>query len=288
MSETTLLENIGSIFLGTTTVAVSKTLFAPLDRVKLLLQLQGGFADKATFPRYSGIFRTLFKIPAETGFSSYYRGNFCHILTYFPSSFANLALFYSYRSYINSINEKTGNERAFIMFTYVNLAVALPAIAAYPLQVLWTKRATNVSLEGNEMNIKNMFADMHQAVGFKGVFRGLVCHLAGKLSYRPFNMGLYSYYTRFLRSEDAGFMESFLWAQSITLFSGFMVYPFETVSRRMMIQIGQPNALDTKDMIKEIYQNEGGVRGFYRGFLCIPLAAFMNALLLQVYDRIID
>ena len=287
MSESSLLENIGSILLGTSAVAIKNTLFAPLDRVRLLLQLQGGFADKATFPRYSSIIRTFFKIPAETGFSSYWRGNMCHILTYFPSSFANLALFYSYRSYFESIDEKSSSERAFIMFTYANLAASLPVAASYPLQVLWTKRATNVSLQGNEMSIKSMFADLHQAVGLKGMFSGFLCHIAGKLSYRPFNLGLYSYYQRFLRSDDANFIESFIWAQTITLFTGFMVYPFETVSRRMMIEIGQPNPFNTRDMIREIYQNEGGVRGFYRGFLCIPLSAFIHGLFLSIYDRFI-
>jgi solute carrier family 25 (adenine nucleotide translocator) protein 4/5/6/31 len=282
MKESSLLDNLSSIMLGSASVCISKTLSAPLDRVKLVMQLQGGFVEKDSFPKYKSIFRTLFKIPYDSGFFSLWRGNLCHILIYFPTSFANLAVFYSFQLSSSLINGKSESTKGLIMYAYANLAAILPLAAAYPIQVLWTRQATNMSLEASS-SVTSMLRDLHLKVGIRGMYSGFLTHLAGRLSQRPLSLGLYSYYINYIKSPDSSFYEQFFYAQSITMGTGALIYPFDTVSRRIMMQIGEVKPLSTLEMFRHIYLNEGGALGFYRGFFCIVLNAFVQSIVLQVY-----
>lgn len=64
---------------GGTAAAVSKTLVAPIERVKLLLQVQA--ASKALAGKeYKGIVDCFVRIPKEQGFMSFWRGNMANVI----------------------------------------------------------------------------------------------------------------------------------------------------------------------------------------------------------------
>lgn len=81
---------------GGTAAAISKTTLAPVDRVKLLLQLQNGQALLVQ-KQYAGMIDCLRKIYSEQGILSLWRGNSASIARCFPSYALNLAFRDYYR-----------------------------------------------------------------------------------------------------------------------------------------------------------------------------------------------
>ncbi|KAL3123043.1 hypothetical protein niasHT_001243 [Heterodera trifolii] len=75
---------------GGSAAAVSKTAVAPIERVKLLLQIPFSIhitADK----RYKGIIDVFVRVPKEQGFRSLWRGNLANVIRYFPTQALNFA-----------------------------------------------------------------------------------------------------------------------------------------------------------------------------------------------------
>ncbi|PIO59500.1 ADP/ATP translocase 1 domain protein, partial [Teladorsagia circumcincta] len=76
---------------GGTAAAISKTAVAPIERVKLLLQVQDASKTISAEKRYKGIIDVLVRVPKEQGFFSLWRGNFANVLRYFPTQALNFA-----------------------------------------------------------------------------------------------------------------------------------------------------------------------------------------------------
>lgn len=71
--------------IGGTSAAVSKTCVAPIERVKLLLQVQDANKNIAVEDRYKGIGDCFSRVYREQGFVSFWRGNLANVLRYFPT-----------------------------------------------------------------------------------------------------------------------------------------------------------------------------------------------------------
>ena len=71
--------------IGGVSAAVSKTVVAPIERVKLLLQVQDANPNIAPENRYNGIGDCFKRVVAEQGFGSLWRGNLANVVRYFPT-----------------------------------------------------------------------------------------------------------------------------------------------------------------------------------------------------------
>merc|ERR1712023_511141 len=73
--------------------AVSKTLTAPIERVKLVIQTQDANPKikSGEVPRYTGIGNCFTRIYSEQGMGAFWRGNGTNIIRYFPTQAFNLA-----------------------------------------------------------------------------------------------------------------------------------------------------------------------------------------------------
>ena len=65
---------------GGIAAAVSKTAVAPIERVKLLLQVQHASKQIAKENQYKGIVDVLVRIPKEQGFTAFWRGNLANVI----------------------------------------------------------------------------------------------------------------------------------------------------------------------------------------------------------------
>lgn len=70
---------------GGISAAVSKTVVAPIERVKLLLQVQDASPHIAPENRYNGIGDCFTRVYREQGFASFWRGNMANVIRYFPT-----------------------------------------------------------------------------------------------------------------------------------------------------------------------------------------------------------
>lgn len=76
---------------GGISAAVSKTAVAPIERVKLLLQVQHISKQISPDKQYKGMVDCFIRIPKEQGFGSYWRGNLANVIRYFPTQALNFA-----------------------------------------------------------------------------------------------------------------------------------------------------------------------------------------------------
>ena len=76
---------------GGISAAVSKTVVAPLERVKMLLQIQDAHKGIPADQRYKGVVDCFSRVHKEQGFLSFWRGNVVNVIRYFPTQALNFA-----------------------------------------------------------------------------------------------------------------------------------------------------------------------------------------------------
>ena len=91
---------------GGVSAAVSKTIVAPIERVKLLLQNQDASEQigKDVKP-YEGIVDCFSRVHREQGFASFWRGNLANVVRYFPTQALNFAFKDFYKRTLNPFDK---------------------------------------------------------------------------------------------------------------------------------------------------------------------------------------
>merc|ERR1712110_858127 len=89
--------------------AVSKTITAPIERVKLVIQTQDANPKirSGEVPRYTGIGNCFSRIHSEQGMGAFWRGNGTNIIRYFPTQAFNLAFKDTIKGLFPKYNKKT-------------------------------------------------------------------------------------------------------------------------------------------------------------------------------------
>lgn len=93
---------------GGVAAAISKTAVAPIERVKLLLQVQHASTQITEAQRYKGMIDCFVRIPKEQGFLSFWRGNMANVIRYFPTQALNFAFKDKYKQiFLGGVDKKT-------------------------------------------------------------------------------------------------------------------------------------------------------------------------------------
>ena len=94
---------------GALSGAIAKTLTAPLDRVKILLQVRGGLQSGAiaTAAKSGSLLKSLLAVGREEGLVGYWKGNLPQVLRVVPYSAAQL---YSYEVFKQFLTDKETGE----------------------------------------------------------------------------------------------------------------------------------------------------------------------------------
>merc|ERR1719215_2232539 len=182
--------------LGGVSGAFAKTLTAPIERVKLVIQTQDANPQirSGEVPRYTGIGNCFSRIHAEQGMSAFWRGNYTNCIRYFPTQAFNLSFKDSIKKMFPKYNPKT----QFGSFFMVNMASGGMAAAGslcivYPLDYARTRLASDV---GGGKKTFNGLADCLKKTaagpgGFFSLYAGLGVSLMGIIPYRGFQLGAF-------------------------------------------------------------------------------------------------
>ncbi|XP_037353062.1 LOW QUALITY PROTEIN: ADP/ATP translocase 4 [Talpa occidentalis] len=278
---------------GGVAAAVSKTAVAPIERVKLLLQVQGSSRQIRAERRYKGMADCLLRIPREQGFFSFWRGNLANVIRYFPTQALNFAFKDKYKQlFMSGVNK----EKQFWRWFLANLASggaagATSLCVVYPLDFARTRLGADVGKGPEERQFKGLgdcIIKIAKSDGVVGLYRGFGVSVQGIIVYRASYFGAYDTVKGLLpKPKETPFLVSFFIAQVVTTCSGFLSYPFDTVRRRMMMQSGETERQykGTWDCFLKIYQQEG-VGAFFRGAFSNILRGTGGALVLVLYDKI--
>jgi len=277
---------------GGIAAAISKTAVAPIERVKLLLQVQHTSKQITKDQQYKGMVDCFVRIPKEQGFLAFWRGNLANVIRYFPTQALNFAFKDKYKQiFLGGVDKKT----QFWRFFAGNLASGGAAGATslcfvYPLDFARTRLAADVGKGADAREFKGLgdcLVKISKADGIGGLYRGFFVSVQGIIIYRAAFFGLYD--TAKGMTGKTHFLVSWGIAQCVTTLSGIISYPFDTVRRRMMMQSGRKGGdiqyKSTVDCWKKIAAQEGG-GAFFKGAFSNVLRGTGGALVLVLYDEI--
>jgi len=277
---------------GGIAAAISKTAVAPIERVKLLLQVQAASKQIAADQQYKGMVDCFVRIPKEQGFTAYWRGNLANVIRYFPTQALNFAFKDKYKQiFLGGVDKKT----QFWRFFAGNLASGGAAGATslcfvYPLDFARTRLGADVGKGAGQREFTGLgdcLVKIFKADGITGLYRGFAVSVQGIIIYRAAFFGLYD--TAKGMTGKTNIFVSWMIAQCVTTVSGIISYPFDTVRRRLMMQSGRKGGevmyKGTLDCWKKIAKNEG-TGAFFKGAFSNVLRGTGGALVLVMYDEI--
>ncbi|XP_056601800.1 ADP/ATP translocase 3-like [Triplophysa dalaica] len=280
---------------GGIAAAITETAVAPLERVKLLLQVQHASKEITPDKHYKGIIDCVVRIPKEQGFLSFWRGNLANVIRYFPTQALNFAFKDKYKKvFLDGVDKHTQFWRYFAgNLASGGAAGATSLCFVYPLDFARTRLAADVGKAGagrEFSGLGNCLAQIFKSDGLKGLYQGFNVSVQGIIIYRAAYFGVYDTAKGMLPDpKNTHIMVSWMIAQTVTVVSGFLSYPFDTVRRRMMMQSGCKGAdimySGTIDCWKKMARDEGG-KVFYKGALSNVLRGMGGAFMLVLYDEL--
>lgn len=257
---------------GGTAGGISKTLVAPIERVKLILQTQDSSKLITKETQYKGIMDAFIRIPKEQGVLSLWRGNLANVIRYFPTQALNFAFKDKYKQIFVRHDPKTD----FWKFFMGNLASggaagATSLLFVYPLDFARTRLAADVG-KGTSREFTGLgdcIKKVYRSDGMKGLYRGFGVSVQGIIVYRAAFFGMFDTFKQVLLKDpkNAPIWQSWLIAQAVTTVAGLISYPLDTVRRRMMMQAGRSAAeiqyTSTFDCWRKVMKNEGPKGTFF-------------------------
>nr|XP_002131174.1 ADP/ATP translocase 3 [Ciona intestinalis] len=279
---------------GGTAAAISKTIVAPIERVKLLLQVQAASKQIAVEDQYKGIVDCFVRIPKEQGMISFWRGNMANVIRYFPTQALNFAFKDTYKQiFLAGVDKKKQFGRYFLgNLASGGAAGATGLCFVYPLDFARTRLAADVgSGKGREFTgLGNCITTIAKRDGVRGLYQGFLVSIQGIIVYRAAYFGTYDTVKGMLPDpKNTPIIVSWAIAQVVTTGAGILSYPFDTVRRRMMMQSGRAKEdlmyKGTIDCWRKIRQQEGG-KAFFKGAFSNILRGTGGALVLVLYDEL--
>jgi len=272
--------------------AVAKTMTAPIERVKLLIQTQDANPKiiSGEIPRYTGIVNCFTRVSAEQGFLSFWRGNVANVMRYFPTQAFNFAFKDTIKNMFPNYSSKTDFWKFFaVQMASGGFAGAASLLIVYPLDFARTRLASDVGTgKAREFNgLLDCLGKVAKSSGPMALYQGFGVSVQGIIVYRGAYFGLYDTAKEALLTKDSPFLFKFLVAQVVTNASGIISYPFDTVRRRLMMSAGAKEKLytGTIDAMVKITKNEG-IGAFFKGAFSNVLRGMGGAVVLVLYDEI--
>jgi len=262
MAEKKKLGFFENFMLSGVAAGVSKTAAAPIERVKLLVQNQDEMIKQGRLAEpYKGVVDCVQKTLRSEGIIPFWRGNLANVLRYFPTQ----ALNFAFKDTIKALFKVDKNAPQYVKFgTNIlsgGLAGSLSLTVVYSLDFARTRLANDAKGKGGERQFNGLidvYAKTLKTDGIQGLYRGFTISCVGIFIYRGMYFGLYDSLKPILLGADASVLMSFLLGWGVTIFSGLMSYPIDTVRRRMMMTSGSGvKYKGSIDCAVQVIKNEG-------------------------------
>eukprot|EP00808_Paulinella_micropora_P018801 g38364.t1 len=251
---------VSNFLAGGISGAVAKTMTAPIERVKLIIQTQDSNPRirSGEVPRYTGIVNCFTRISTEQGIAAFWRGNLTNIIRYFPTQAFNLAFKDSIKAAFPKFDKKKEKLKSFgVNIASGGLAGAGSLLIVYPLDYARTRLASDVGK--GERQFKGLADCLVKTAkgpsGPLGLYNGFGVSVTGIIPYRGAYFGLFD---TLMENNPYGKSESniaraastFACAQSAAIAAGYVSYPFDTVRRRLQMQSEKPQSWLMKDSLR--------------------------------------
>lgn len=246
--------------------ATSRTATAPLDRVKVALQVQTSRAS--LMPAVKDIWK-------EGGLLGFFRGNGLNVLKVAPESAIRFYTFELLKKFImNSKGEKDKAEIGPMGRLFAGgLAGAVAQTAIYPMDLVKTRLQTHVCVGGKAPTVQALSKDIWVQEGPRAFYRGLVPSLFGIVPYAGIDLAVYETLKDMskkyiLTDSEPGPLVQLGCGTVSGALGASCVYPLQVIRTRLQAQpLNTASAYQgMSDVFWRTLQNEG-FRGLYKGIL---------------------
>ncbi|XP_062223774.1 calcium-dependent mitochondrial ATP-magnesium/phosphate carrier protein 2-like [Phragmites australis] len=243
--------------------ATSRTATAPLDRLKVNMQVQTNSTTVA---------RAVRDIWREGGLLGFFRGNGLNVVKVAPESAIR---FYTYEMLKEYIMKSKGENKSDIgtsgRLMAGGLAGAVAQTAIYPIDLVKTRLQT---YEGGRIpGLGALSRDIWMHEGPRAFYRGLVPSLLGMVPYAGIDLTVYETLkemstTYVLKDSDLGPLVQLGCGTVSGALGATCVYPLQVIRTRMQAQPANSEDAYTgmADVIRRMLRREG-ISGFYKGLV---------------------
>lgn len=279
-----------------TSGGVVKTITAPIERVKLLIQTQDAnpLIRSGEVPRYTGIGNCFTRVMEEQGFKSFWRGNGANVLRYIPQQAFNL----SFKDTLKRLFPKYNQNTEFVKFFGIQLVSAGIGAAGslticYPLDFARTRLASDVGGKTKTFNgIGDCILKTFRASGIAGLYNGFGASVGGVIAYRGMQLGCFDTINAMNPyKRDLGVMgiaSGFCCGMAGLLAAMPLSYPFDTVRRRLQMESEKPMEdriyKTTVNAVRVIVKDEG-LAGLYKGLAANLVRGAGAAMVPVLYEK---
>ncbi|XP_002733070.1 calcium-binding mitochondrial carrier protein SCaMC-2-like isoform X2 [Saccoglossus kowalevskii] len=237
--------------------AVSRTCTAPLDRLKVLLQVHASKKNDL------GIVTGLRHMIKEGGMKSLWRGNGINVIKIAPETAFK---FMAYEQFKRLLHTPGTDLKAYERFTAGSLAGAFAQTTIYPMEVLKTRLALRKT--GQYKGIGDCARKIFRAEGLTSFYRGYIPNLLGIIPYAGIDLAVYetlrnSWIEHHPDESDPGVLVLLLCGTTSSTCGQLASYPLALIRTRLQAQASQQTMVG---LFKTIVKEEG-VTGLYRGIM---------------------
>ncbi|KAI3380541.1 hypothetical protein SNEBB_010552 [Seison nebaliae] len=243
--------------------AASRTITAPLDRIRIFQQVYGE----------RNIVQTGRRLLKDAGLRSLWRGNFISVLKMMPESAIK---FGTYEMVKQSIEDYLWTPLENDV-TYINqnshlshpmklgagaFAGFLAQTTIYPLEVIKTRLAL-----ANKRDVREIVKEIYKNGGFRNFYRGYTINTLGVIPYAAVDFWSYEtlreFYVKLVNDYERPPMHIILALGNISaVFGMYVAFPFYVIRTRKQSSFFYKNSII--DIMSNIYQKHG-FRGFWLG-----------------------
>ncbi len=253
-------DNYKNFIVGGFAGGISRSITSPLEVIKVLQQNYPNTYGK------QGILRILTDTTKQSGFKSFFKGNFTNCLRIVPQNAIQLSAFNYFNNHLNGIYP---DNKRINSFNAGAVAGIISYTAIYPLELIRSKLSVNIDgITKAYNNLGSALIQTYKNSGINGLYRGWIVSSIGMIPYQGITFLTYKYL-----SDKINTTSSYKGLISGS-FAGFAAvsatYPFDVIKRKYHLtgEMGNKSYNSYYDIIKTTYKSYG-IRGFYRGlFAC--------------------
>ncbi|XP_064188163.1 mitochondrial adenyl nucleotide antiporter SLC25A24 isoform X1 [Anguilla rostrata] len=243
--------------------AVSRTGTAPLDRMKVFMQVHSSKSNKISIV---GGFKLMLD---EGGVTSLWRGNGVNVLKIAPETAIK---FMAYEQYKKLLSSDSGKVRTHERFVAGSLAGATAQTVIYPMEVMKTRLTLRKT--GQYSGMFDCAKKILKKEGVKAFYKGYIPNILGIIPYAGIDLAVYeslknAWLARYAKDTANPGVLVLLGCGTISSTCGQLAsYPLALVRTRMQAQASLEGSepMSMSQVFKNIVKKDG-VFGLYRGIL---------------------
>ncbi|PVD21912.1 hypothetical protein C0Q70_17715 [Pomacea canaliculata] len=235
--------------------AVSRTCTAPLDRLKVLLQVHGSSKNNLTI--MSGFKQML----DEGGIKSLWRGNAMNVIKIAPESAIKFMAYEQIKAMVKGDSKEIGVGQRLLSGS---AAGAIAQTLIYPMEVMKTRLTLRKT--GQYDGMFDCARKIARHEGMKAFYRGYIPNLLGIIPYAGIDLAVYEtlkkLYMQKNKNQDPGIL-ALLGCGTVSSTCGQLAsYPLALIRTRLQAQGGSKASM--VGLFRKILHDDGP-RGLYRG-----------------------